>query len=272
MSVVCVAGRARVLKEDDKGARGGRSDRESGRGRARRPCCWKVDWCWAMIMWSGIGRRLLQFLSRCGDNRKIKSVSPAVSMERLSQTDHRMSFRAASTIRSYARHPWEYGSLRVVRFASTDSKPTGNPPRPGFGLSYHWDTAAPTAEQLLRAQQFFQGSSPELLFSAAEFRTVKNPVTNFPIPEVAFLGRSNVGKSSLLNALMGEKICHTSAKPGRTRTMNFFAVGGKDEHGSAGKLVVLDMPGYGKGSRQEWGTEIMKYLVGRKQYAATLRS
>lgn len=49
--------------------------------------------------------------------------------------------------------------------------------------------------------------------------------------------------------------------------MNVFAVGGDDGRGSPGKLAVLDMPGYGKGSREEWGPEIMKYLVGRKQYA-----
>jgi len=93
-------------------------------------------------------------------------------------------------------------------------------------------------------------------------------VTN--LPEVAFLGRSNVGKSSILNALMGRHICHTSSKPGRTRSMNFFAVGGEDGLGSNGKLAVLDMPGYGKASREEWGTEIMKYLTGRGKYVNLL--
>ncbi|KAL8783560.1 MAG: hypothetical protein Q9213_004550 [Squamulea squamosa] len=47
--------------------------------------------------------------------------------------------------------------------------------------------------------------------------------------------------------------------------MNFFAVGGEDEQGNPGRLTVLDMPGYGHKSRTEWGEEIMKYLVGRKQ-------
>ena len=79
-----------------------------------------------------------------------------------------------------------------------------------------------------------------------------------------------MGKSSLLNALMGHTICRTSSQPGRTRSMNFFAVGGEDSRGNPGKVVVLDMPGYGKGSRAEWGTEIMKYLVGRKQYAIAI--
>ncbi|KAI4135999.1 MAG: hypothetical protein LQ347_000176 [Umbilicaria vellea] len=47
--------------------------------------------------------------------------------------------------------------------------------------------------------------------------------------------------------------------------MNGFAVGGEDAMGNPGRLAVLDMMGYGKGSRGDWGTEIMKYLVGRKQ-------
>ena len=127
--------------------------------------------------------------------------------------------------------------------------------------SYYWDTAPPTPSQLQRSEKFFRAAPPKLIFSTTNFRTIEI----LKIPEVAFLGRSNVGKSSLLNALMGKKICHTSSKPGRTKSMNFFAVGGEDGHGNPGRLAVLDMPGYGKGSREEWGTEIMKYLVGRKQ-------
>jgi GTP-binding protein len=48
--------------------------------------------------------------------------------------------------------------------------------------------------------------------------------------------------------------------------MNFFAAGGEDGFGSPGKLAVLDMPGYGKGSREERGPDINKYLSGRRQY------
>lgn len=128
-------------------------------------------------------------------------------------------------------------------------------------VAYYWDTAVPTPSQLREAERFFNRPSPTLLYSTNEFRNVKIS----SLPEVAFLGRSNVGKSSLLNTLMGRNICHTSKKPGRTRSMNFFAVGGEDGMGNPGKVVLLDMPGYGKGSREEWGKEIMKYLVGRKQ-------
>lgn len=83
-------------------------------------------------------------------------------------------------------------------------------------------------------------------------------------PEVCFLGRSNVGKSSLLNTLLTRKISHTSSKPGRTKLMNAFAVGGAEDNGK-NRLVVLDMPGYGKGGRAEWGTEVLKYLGKRRQ-------
>lgn len=128
-------------------------------------------------------------------------------------------------------------------------------------LAYHWDTPFPTSAQLRRADDFFLSYQPLLTYSTTEFRTVKEGT----VPEVAFLGRSNVGKSSLLNALMRTNICYTSKQPGRTRSMNFIAAGGPDEEGNAGRLLVLDMPGYGKGSRPEWGAEIMKYLVGRRQ-------
>ena len=128
-------------------------------------------------------------------------------------------------------------------------------------IAHYWDTAVPTPTQLLAAERFFNRPTPTHLYSCTEFRNVRLG----SLPEVAFLGRSNVGKSSLLNTLMGRNICHTSSKPGRTRSMNFFAVGGEDGMGNPGKVLVVDMPGYGKGSREEWGTEILKYLAGRKQ-------
>lgn len=154
--------------------------------------------------------------------------------------------------------------LKSNQNASSDASPPISPPK-GLSrmLSYHWDTPFPISSQLRQADQFFRTHNPELLYSSEKFRTVKES----EVPEVAFLGRSNVGKSSLLNALMGRKMCHTSKEPGRTRTMNFFAVGGPDGSGNPGRLVLLDMPGYGKGSQNHWGSEILKYLARRKQYA-----
>lgn len=62
---------------------------------------------------------------------------------------------------------------------------------------------------------------------------------------------------------MGKEICWTSSKPGRTREMNAFGIGGTK--GGHSRIVLLDMPGYGRASRAEWGIEIMKYLQGRRQ-------
>lgn len=83
--------------------------------------------------------------------------------------------------------------------------------------------------------------------------------------EIAFLGRSNVGKSSLLNALAGEKAAKVSSTPGRTRAINFFALLDQSQRR---KLVFADLPGYGyaKISRSisaEWPKFIEPYLAER---------
>jgi len=81
--------------------------------------------------------------------------------------------------------------------------------------------------------------------------------------EVAFVGRSNVGKSSMINTMLGRKsLVRTSGSPGKTRTINFFEV--------EQDWYFVDLPGYGyaKISRQEsekWGSMIEGYLKGRKQ-------
>lgn len=130
-------------------------------------------------------------------------------------------------------------------------------------LAAYWDTIPPTAEDLAYADKIFKSSrhSPVKLFSAAKFRTIPFDSNE---PEVAFIGRSNVGKSSIINALTESKICYTSKHPGKTTEMNAFGIGGTK--GGESKIVLLDMPGYGKASRREWGIEIMKYLQQRKQY------
>ncbi|KAH8557070.1 GTP-binding protein YsxC [Umbelopsis sp. PMI_123] len=82
------------------------------------------------------------------------------------------------------------------------------------------------------------------------------------IPEVAFVGRSNVGKSTLINKLLNRKgLVKTSSKPGHTRLINFFSIGGQ--------MHLVDMPGYGYRSREEWGESIMNYITSRDQLKRT---
>ena len=98
-------------------------------------------------------------------------------------------------------------------------------------------------------------------------------MTQFPapgLPEIAFLGRSNVGKSSVINALVGTKLARTSSTPGRTRAINFFEIrfAGKPRP----ELVFADLPGYGyaKLSREvssQWPSFIDPYLRDRPTLA-----
>lgn len=165
-------------------------------------------------------------------------------------------------------------------------------------LNTYTTTSPPTPSNLRTASTYFARSpKPEILFTTPYFRAF--PAS--PFPEVTFLGRSNVGKSSLLNALFGrpsQNIAHVSKRPGKTRTMNAFGVGGAGLLGAQAKkaqqgqqqgknvtlgkhesrwkrwapqnsLVVVDMPGYGQGSRESWGVEILKYLRQRKQLRRT---
>lgn len=100
----------------------------------------------------------------------------------------------------------------------------------------------------------------------SRFLAAATDVSHFPVPsvpEIAFLGRSNVGKSSVINSLVGTKLARTSSTPGRTRSINFFEIRwpGKPRP----ELIFADLPGYGyaKISReisQEWPKFIEPYL------------
>lgn len=110
--------------------------------------------------------------------------------------------------------------------------------------------------ELEEARKLFAGPC-DFMLSVAALKQL--PEAN--LPEIAFAGRSNVGKSSLVNALTGRKtLAKTSATPGRTQQLNYFNLGGR--------LHMVDMPGYGyakvsKTQRDAWTQLIFDYLRGR---------
>ncbi|HEX8706852.1 MAG TPA: ribosome biogenesis GTP-binding protein YihA/YsxC [Pyrinomonadaceae bacterium] len=89
------------------------------------------------------------------------------------------------------------------------------------------------------------------------------------MPEIAFLGRSNVGKSSLINSLLGVKgLARTSSTPGRTQALNFFLINNR--------FRFVDLPGYGyarvpKNIRAEWGQMATNYLAKRTQLVLSIQ-
>src|SRR6059058_5596799 len=107
-------------------------------------------------------------------------------------------------------------------------------------------------------------TSAEFLKSA--FNEVDWPRDN--IPEIAFLGRSNVGKSSLINSLLGVRgLARTSSTPGRTQVLNFFLINRQ--------FRVVDLPGYGyarapKAVKAEWSSAAEEYLAKRQQLVLSI--
>ena len=122
-----------------------------------------------------------------------------------------------------------------------------------------------TAELAEEAARLFSGRV-EFLLSAPQLKFLPDP----KVPEIAFAGRSNVGKSSLLNALTGRRaIARTSVTPGRTQELNFFEVG------EPTLFRLVDMPGYGFAKApvkvvERWKQLVRTYLKGRQVLQRTL--
>ena len=126
----------------------------------------------------------------------------------------------------------------------------------GVGADVLAGPKGPSAEEVEAGRLLF---AAECRFFYAAQRLDQLPEPG--LPEVAFAGRSNVGKSSLVNALTGRKaLARASNTPGRTRQLNFFDLGGR--------LTLVDMPGYGyaqaaKEVKEDWQGLMFEYLRGR---------
>lgn len=104
----------------------------------------------------------------------------------------------------------------------------------------------------------------ELVISAVD----KSQYPKDDLPEIALAGRSNVGKSSFINKMIGRKnLVHTSSKPGKTRTLNFYRINDR--------FYFVDVPGYGyakvsKKEREKWGRMMEDYFETRKNLCAVV--
>src|ERR1700723_2999507 len=116
--------------------------------------------------------------------------------------------------------------------------------------------------------------NPVFLLSATDVAHFPSEAKTFGAPEVAFLGRSNVGKSSLINSLLGSREAKVSSTPGRTRAINFFGLdeGAGEKMKVRPTLIFADLPGYGyakisKSISAEWPKFIEPYLRDRPTLA-----
>lgn len=113
----------------------------------------------------------------------------------------------------------------------------------------------------------------QMVIKQAELDIVCGITSKLPdtgMPEVAFAGKSNVGKSSLINGLMNRKsLARTSGQPGKTQTINFYKINGE--------RYLVDLPGYGyarvsQAEKEKWGKMIEKYLHTSKKSESRVSS
>lgn len=120
-----------------------------------------------------------------------------------------------------------------------------------------------------------------MIIRKAELEHVCGITSRFPatgLPEIAFAGRSNVGKSSLINTLLQRKsLARTGSRPGKTQTINYYHVETlpEEEDGSPLELFLVDLPGYGFTHasvevREKWGQMIERYLRTSEELRAVL--
>ena len=158
--------------------------------------------------------------------------------------------------------------LQQSRFAS--SLPSGQE----LPLSLYWGSPPPSPRQLAAASWFFKTFNPKRLWTDDEWRKQNQTPDDQVVPEIGFMGRSNAGKSSVLNALLTRPgLLAVGDKPGKTKVMSAWSLSPTNETGGAlsgfggemsSRLSVLDVPGYGHASQSSWGENITKYLSRRK--------
>src|SRR6201994_397154 len=119
--------------------------------------------------------------------------------------------------------------------------------------------------------------NPVFLLSATDVAHFPSAAKTYEAPEIAFLGRSNVGKSSLINSLLGSREAKVSSTPGRTRAINFFALheGAGEKMKQRPTMIFADLPGYGyakisKSISSEWPQFIEPYLAERETLALAI--